>query len=235
MVRVPVSVVLSLLLASALAAEARASSRGGKVKVEVQSDGTKVILNEGAGYRASRLAGSLRELDPTSSIARLIDEHATARALSPRLVQAVIQVESGYNQKAVSNKGAKGLMQLIDGTAADLGVANPFDAAENIRGGTAYLRKLWDTFGNLELALAAYNAGPGAVERHGGIPPYAETEAYVDKVLHLFDGSRPFPGGSSASSGSSGVPVRRGLQVRLGRDTDNRLLITNVPSGRRPP
>lgn len=114
----------------------------------------------------------------------LIVEHANAQGLRADLVRAVVQVESGYNPFAVSRKGAQGLMQLMPGTAALLGVRAPFDPAENIRGGTVYLRQLLDRFdGSEELALAAYNAGPLAVDRYGNrVPPYRETRDYVRKV-----------------------------------------------------
>ncbi len=103
--------------------------------------------------------------------------------LSPRLLEAVAYVESRFNQQAVSKAGAVGVMQLMPGTAAELGV-DPHNPEGNIRGGAGYLRRMVTLFGNnLELALAAYNAGPAAVQRYGGVPPYAETRAYVDAVM----------------------------------------------------
>jgi soluble lytic murein transglycosylase-like protein len=121
---------------------------------------------------------------PRGAFSDLIAEHATAHGLDPNLVRAVIQVESAFNPRAVSPKGAMGLMQLMPATASEFGVSDPFDPAENIRAGVAYLRRLLDRYENrVELALAAYNAGPGAVDKYGErIPPYRETQNYVRKI-----------------------------------------------------
>lgn len=114
----------------------------------------------------------------------IIAQAAQKYALDPKLVEAVIKVESNYKANSVSNKGAVGLMQLMKATAEDLDVKNRYDARQNIFGGAKYLRRMLDRFdGNLELAVAAYNAGPSAVEKYNGIPPYKETERYVEKVL----------------------------------------------------
>lgn len=121
-----------------------------------------------------------------STIDRYITANAQAAGIDPALVEAIIANESGFDPKATSRAGARGLMQLMPETAASLGVLDPYDPAQNVRGGTRYLRSLLDRFGDLELAVAAYNAGAGAVERYGGIPPYPETQNYVRHVLSRY-------------------------------------------------
>ena len=140
-------------------------------------------------YSLSPAAGTtIRTTKPLSRRAAqyqgLIEEHAALNRVDADLVRAVIQAESAFNPHAVSSKGAQGLMQLMPGTAAELGVRDPFDPAENIRGGVQYLRHLLDSYdGRVELALAAYNAGPGAVKKYGGrVPPYRETRNYVARI-----------------------------------------------------
>jgi len=119
-----------------------------------------------------------------AAIERHILRAASESRLDPLLIKAIIRTESNFDQFAVSAKGAQGLMQLMPETARDLQVHNPFDAYQNIAGGARYLRTLLDTFaGDIRLSLAAYNAGPGSVARHGGIPNFPETMAYVRKVL----------------------------------------------------
>jgi soluble lytic murein transglycosylase-like protein len=133
---------------------------------------------DGESIRTTRGGKRSEAFDP------FIEEHATSHGISPNLVRALIQVESAFNPRAVSVKGAMGLMQLMPATAAEYGVQNPFDPEQNIRGGVAYLKWLLDRFDQKpELALAAYNAGPGAVARYGQqIPPYRETRDYVRKI-----------------------------------------------------
>ncbi|GAB4355349.1 MAG: hypothetical protein Kow006_21660 [Gammaproteobacteria bacterium] len=122
---------------------------------------------------------------------KLIRRYATAHRLDPALVKAVIAVESCFDTRAVSRVGARGLMQLMPGTAAELGVRNVFNPEENIRGGVTYLRNMLERFGqNIRLALAAYNAGPSNVERYRGIPPFKETQNYVQRVLAKLDDFR---------------------------------------------
>lgn len=116
----------------------------------------------------------------------LIAAAAQRNNLDPALLKAVVQAESNFSPSAVSRAGAKGLMQLMDATAQQLGVANSFDPVENIDGGARFLSQLLKRYGGNEvLALAAYNAGPGAVDQWGGLPPYSETQTYVPRVLNL--------------------------------------------------
>ena len=127
-------------------------------------------------------------LSTKAEIANLIEKYSDENNLDADFVKAVIQQESGFNPNATSKCGAMGLMQLMPKTAESLGVTNAYDAEQNIYGGTKYLKGLMDRFGNnKELALAAYNAGPNAVKKYGGIPPYAETQNYVKKVLSNYD------------------------------------------------
>jgi soluble lytic murein transglycosylase-like protein len=118
----------------------------------------------------------------------IIEQAAATAALEPNLLRAVIVVESGFNSRAVSKRGAVGLMQLMPATASRFGVSNPYDARQNVHAGARYLKFLIDRFGHdISLALAAYNAGEEAVERNGGqIPPFSETMAYVPRVLKIY-------------------------------------------------
>jgi soluble lytic murein transglycosylase-like protein len=147
-------------------------------------------------YRVAR-AGLFRTTRPVSRRAAqfdgLIEEHATAQAVSPELVRAVIQAESAFNPRARSHKGAMGLMQLMPATAAEFSVLDPYDPRENIRAGVAYLKQLLVRYADESLALAAYNAGPAAVARYGTIPPYRETRNYVEKIRRATDAAPAGP------------------------------------------
>jgi Rod binding domain-containing protein len=116
----------------------------------------------------------------------VIQRAAEHHGVDPRLVEAIIKAESNYRPDVVSNKGAAGLMQLMKETADELGVKNRFNPEENVFGGVKYFKSLLDHFGDVELALGAYNAGPTAVTRHNGIPPYKETQNYVKKVMEFY-------------------------------------------------
>jgi soluble lytic murein transglycosylase-like protein len=168
---------------------------------------------ETEGIRATRYV----EPEKSRSFDDLIAEHASRNGVRRDLVRAVIQVESAFNPRAVSNKGAMGLMQLMPATARQFGVANPFDPDENVRGGVAYLRQLLDRYeGDERLALAAYNAGPGAVDRHGQtVPPFRETRDYVSRVNGL----------AAATSDSSGAASSRSRIYRSVEIIDGREVI----------
>jgi soluble lytic murein transglycosylase-like protein len=129
-----------------------------------------------------------RAVSERFSFQSLIERYGAETGVDPALLEAVITGESAYDPRAVSPAGARGLMQLMPQTAAALGVSDPNDPQQNIRGGARYLRSLLDHFrGDVRLAVAAYNAGPGAVERYAGIPPYKETRAYVGQVMATYE------------------------------------------------
>lgn len=215
-----------------------------EIRVKVLDDGTQMVYNSGqaqAGTVARGAPFSTRLLPAPRGLDPLIDRFALDEGLSPRLVQAVMQVESAYDQRALSKKGAMGLMQLMPDTARELGVRDPWNPADNIRGGARYLRQQLDRFGgDLSLALAAYNAGPTAVERHRGIPPYAETQRYVGKVLALYEKNPPeilrayARDQSRARQEQTSARVaseRSGDRVYVTRDAQNRIIFTTAPPG----
>ena len=175
------------------------------------------------GYSSGTAAGYLR-LASTDTVryGNEIKDASQRYGVPERLVHAVIRVESAFNPKAVSVKGAQGLMQLMPETASMLGVRNSFDPQQNIDGGVRHLRGLMDRFGNdLPLALAAYNAGEKAVINYRGIPPFPETRDYVTRVLNFYDG------GTNASATASSVVYRT-----IGED--GTIVYTNIPPrGRR--
>jgi len=173
------------------------------------------------GYTSGSAAGWLR-LPPAEATSRPsympeIMDAAQRYGVPDRLVAAVIRAESGFNPRAVSSKGAQGLMQLMPGTASILGVRNSFDPRQNIDGGVRHLRGLLDRFpDNLALAIAAYNAGEKAVTAYGGIPPYPETRDYVSKVLRFY--------GATVQGGDT-PPTR--IYQTIGKD--GTVTYTNIP------
>ena len=153
-----------------------------------------------------------------SELRQLVSQISLEHGVDPRLVDALVRVESSYDPGAVSRKGAMGLMQLMPGTADRLKVEDPFDPEENLRAGVKEFSRLVDRYaGNLQLALAAYNAGEGAVARYRGIPPYNETRSYVSRILTLYTG-RPFRVAGNY----------RAKPVRMMRDREGRAVITNL-------
>ncbi len=142
----------------------------------------------------------------------IIEREAKASNIDASLVSALIRAESNYEPRAVSRKGARGLMQLMPATAKRLSVRKPFDPASNVQGGVKYLRQLVDRFGHRpELVLAAYNAGEGAVETYGGVPPYRETVDYVNRILSWW---KPVEASSSEARPSSSAAPGPRLETR---------------------
>lgn len=174
-----------------------------------------------AGASAPPEAGSVESrITSRSDLRALVERLSLQEGLDPLLVDALVIAESGYNPKALSKKGAMGLMQLMPQTARRLNVDDPFDPEQNVRGGVQEFSRLISRYsGNLSLALAAYNAGEGAVSRYSGIPPYSETRNYVSKIMESYTG-RPYRFGSYRMKRS---PVR--LHGSLGSGT---ALISNV-------
>ena len=211
----------------------------GDVKLVQRPDGSVTIFNQvGSGWLVKGRTPSddylIARKDASTPFDEAIRDHSTRRGLDARLVRSVILVESNFNPRAVSPKGARGLMQLMPQTARRYGVTNVHDAAENIRGGVAYLSDLMTAFrGDLALVLAAYNAGEGAVQKYSGVPPYPETREYVRRAMLVYGGaSGPLLGGGFKGRPTGAVAARATVPVRLGR-TETGALISNVADGAR--
>lgn len=185
------------------------SAEAAHLSVVVDEHGRKIYINLPEGPFGSRSAGaasSFTAARPSPDISSVIERTAGRFQLDPNLIHAIIRVESGFDPRAVSPKGALGLMQLIPATAERFGVRNPFDARENIEGGVTYLNYLLNRFrGDVPLSLAAYNAGENSVLRAHGIPPIRETRRYVAKVTSLYRaGSRLERSGAKPGRALSG-------------------------------
>ena len=243
--QVPMLSKLSRLLpatALALGAVLVAPLAEAEVQIRTLEDGTRLIFNESTVEHDRRVSSRLLPV-PKAELRLLIERYARFFGLSPQLVQAVVQAESGYNVRALSSKGAMGLMQLMPGTAELLGVTNAWDPQQNVRGGTAYLKQQLDKFGSVRLAVAAYHAGPKAVEKYGGVPPYPDTEEYVERVLSLYQQTPPeslVDLARDRAREQQEATLRRqqvvaatqppaGKKVYLTRDANNQLVLTDTP------
>jgi soluble lytic murein transglycosylase-like protein len=154
-----------------------------------------------------------------AEVDKAIEQAAVRHKIDPNLVRAVIKVESNFNPRAVSKKGAMGLMQLMPATARSLNVTNPFDPAQNVDAGVRHLKSLLNNFGgNVPLSLAAYNAGERAVLRHRAVPEFAETKSYVRQITNIYTGGHPL---------SEMRSVSRGTPMRMYRAADGTIRMTN--------
>ncbi|MBI2682159.1 MAG: lytic transglycosylase domain-containing protein [Acidobacteriales bacterium] len=207
--RVPTPTRRAMTSACTAAAEVNAlAARSAQTDASAHSVGRSRIA------RDTQASNDLRSLSPQELDAAILDA-ATRHNVDPNLVRAIIKVESNFDPRAVSRKGALGLMQLMPATARDLKVRNPFDPAQNVDGGVRHLKNLLENFGgDVSLTVAAYNAGQGAVERHGGVPNYRETRNYVKRVNELY-------------GGSGTVKVPGANPIRMTFDADGNRVFTN--------
>jgi hypothetical protein len=183
------------------------------------------ILKEKNPFAAEQNLIPRRSSKDSGDYHAIVHEKASNYNIDPSLIKAVIKTESNWNNRAVSRKGAIGLMQLMPSTANDMNVRNPFDPEENIEGGTKYLKYLIGRFnGDITLALAAYNAGPKTVEKFGYIPPITETKQYVNRVLALYNGQTYYP---STSSGDSVKSEKKSQPIYKIVLDDGSVLFTN--------
>jgi soluble lytic murein transglycosylase-like protein len=196
-----------------------AGSAGADVRLAVKGNGKKIIYNVGdapRGTGGSALNWLARRHDRRTKYDTYIERYAAKYGIDATLVRAVIQVESDFNPGCVSNKGARGLMQLMPDTARRFGVTKVHDPEQNIHGGVRYLSYLMDLFNeDVPRVLAGYNAGENAVLKYGGIPPYQETSTYVTRAMTVYYG-RPYgSGGVSFASHRGGAKLRGGFGAGL--------------------
>ena len=205
----------------------------GQIVELVTDQGRRIYINTQESDSGSRNRDSSFLLPGRNpELSSLIQKAADRHQVDPDLIHAIVHVESGYNSRAVSPKGAMGLMQLIPATARRFGVEDPFDPRQNIEGGTSYLKYLLGLFDdNLALSLAAYNAGENSVLREGGIPPFPETREYVRKVRSIYQPVRALePRESQASAGRSGVRTRSWKRSgKAGKAAEHTLEPTDPP------
>jgi soluble lytic murein transglycosylase-like protein len=191
-------------LSPSVPSQAPTSDFASALQAATAADSSSMAQSEGTANIAATSEGATSSSAGSSEYDPLIEQAAARYGLDPSVLHGLIQQESGFDPSAQSSAGASGLTQLMPGTATSLGVVNPLNPAESIEGGARYLSQLMGQFGgNTEDALAAYNAGPGAVRQYGGIPPYAETQSYVSKVLGYAEAYRQAHGVPS----SIGSPV----------------------------
>jgi soluble lytic murein transglycosylase-like protein len=196
------------------------TDEGTVVYTNLSHSGSKTIAKEKAIEQKSTPRTPKDKNHGIGAFQDIAEEKAMKHNVDPKLVKAVINAESNWNPKAVSQKGALGMMQLMPKTASDMGVGNPLNAEENIEGGVKYLRWLIDRFrGNLSLAIAAYNAGPSTVEKFGGIPSIPETLKYVRRVMNEYSGGSPVDWSTGSGAGAK---IRRVVLM------DGTTLITNI-------
>jgi soluble lytic murein transglycosylase-like protein len=200
---------ICLIMACAMLAASPMRAADPPVAAPAELAGAKTLVVR-ADRRTGRLVRKVVVPDaatpakmPTAEVSALVEQSARTHQVDPLLVHSIIQVESDYNLYAISPKGAEGLMQLTPSTARMLGVSNSFDPGQNIEAGVKYLKYLQSVYKDDRLALAAYNAGPGAVDKYNQVPPYPETQEYVNRVGKRYGEARRAAAAKSASDAAS--------------------------------